>query len=94
MVRLPWCLPDARPDLAGTGGAGGAGRHRQCGRPCHTLDCSGRNYPGSTAETPLLPEPAIENEGACVHDAVVSEVLVIHEPLKTLLYLHTRVVSQ
>jgi hypothetical protein len=42
----------------------------------------------------MLPEPAIENEGAFVHDAAVSEVLVIHEPVETVFYLHTRIVSQ
>ncbi len=59
-----------------------------------TSDRSGGNYLGSTAETPLLSEPAIEHEGAFVHDAGVSEVLVIHEPVETAFPLHTRIVSQ
>jgi hypothetical protein len=41
-----------------------------------------------------LPEPAIENEGAFVLDAEVSEVLVIHEPVETAFPLHTRIASQ
>jgi ADP-ribose pyrophosphatase YjhB (NUDIX family) len=38
--------------------------------------------------------PAIEHEGAFVHDAEVSEVLVIHEPVETAFPLHTRMVSR
>jgi hypothetical protein len=45
------------------------------------------------AETPLLPDPAIENEGAFVHDAEVSEALVIHGSVETAFSLHTRIVS-
>ena len=45
-------------------------------------------------ESALLPEPAIEHEGAFVHVAEVSEVLVIHEPIETAFLLHTRIVSQ
>jgi hypothetical protein len=41
-----------------------------------------------------LPELGIEHEGAFVHDAEVSEVLVIHEPVETAFSLHTRIVSQ
>ncbi|WP_147707335.1 NUDIX domain-containing protein [Microvirga massiliensis] len=36
--------------------------------------------------------PAVEHEGAFVHDAEVSEVLVIHEPVETAFPLHTRMV--
>jgi hypothetical protein len=46
------------------------------------------------AESALLSEPAIEHEGAFVHDAEVSEVLVIHEPVKTMLHMRARIVSQ
>ena len=46
------------------------------------------------AESALLSEPAIEHEGAFVHVAEVSEVLVIHEPIETAFPLHTRIVSQ
>jgi hypothetical protein len=46
------------------------------------------------AESALLSELAIEHEGAFVHDAEVSEVLVIHEPIETAFPLHTRIVCQ
>ncbi len=36
--------------------------------------------------------PAVEHEGAFVHDAEVSEVLVIHRPVETAFALHTRMV--
>jgi len=49
---------------------------------------------GSTAEAALLSEPAIEHDSAFVHNAEVSEVLVIHEPIETAFPLHTRIVSQ
>jgi hypothetical protein len=75
-------------------GAGGAGRHEHCGRPCHTSNRGGGNYPGSTAQSALLPEPAIEHEGAFVYVAEVSKVLINHEPVETALLLHTRMVSQ
>jgi hypothetical protein len=48
---------------------------------------------GSTAEAALLSEPAIEHDSAFVHNAEVSEVLVIHEPIETAFPLHTRIVS-
>jgi hypothetical protein len=48
------------------------------------------NYPGSKAESALLPKPASEHEGAFVHDA---EVLVIYEPVETGFPLHIRIVS-
>ena len=50
--------------------------------------------PQSTAESALLPKPAIEHEGAFVHHAQVSEVLINDEPFETALLLHTRMVSQ
>jgi hypothetical protein len=34
--------------------------------------------------------PPVEHQGAFVHDAEVSEVLVIHEPIQTAFMLHTR----
>ncbi|WP_201862720.1 hypothetical protein [Microvirga soli] len=46
------------------------------------------------AESALPSKPAIEHEGAFVHIAEVSEVLVIHEPIETAFPLHTRIVSQ
>jgi hypothetical protein len=36
--------------------------------------------------------PSVEHEGEFVHDAEVSEVLVIHEPIETAFLLHTRMV--
>lgn len=50
--------------------------------------------PQSTAESALLPKPAIEHEGAFVHVEEVSEVFINHEPVETALLLHTCVVSQ
>ncbi len=38
--------------------------------------------------------PPVEHEGAFVHDAEVSEVLVIHEPVETAFPLHTRMVKE
>jgi ADP-ribose pyrophosphatase YjhB (NUDIX family) len=38
--------------------------------------------------------PPVEHQGAFAHDAEVSEVLVIHEPVGTAFPLHTRVVRQ
>jgi ADP-ribose pyrophosphatase YjhB (NUDIX family) len=38
--------------------------------------------------------PPVEHQGAFVHDAEVSEVLVIYEPIETAFPLHTRVVRQ
>ncbi len=36
--------------------------------------------------------PPVEHEGAFIHDAEVSEVLVIYEPVETAFALHTRIV--
>jgi ADP-ribose pyrophosphatase YjhB (NUDIX family) len=38
--------------------------------------------------------PSVEYEGEFVHDAEVSEVLVIHEPIETAFLLHTRMVKR
>jgi hypothetical protein len=38
--------------------------------------------------------PSVEYQGAFVHDAEVSEVIVIYEPIETAFPLHTRVVQQ
>jgi 8-oxo-dGTP pyrophosphatase MutT (NUDIX family) len=38
--------------------------------------------------------PPVEHDGAFVHDAEVSEVLVFHEPLETAFPLHTQVVRE
>ncbi|MBM1169683.1 NUDIX domain-containing protein [Microvirga arabica] len=38
--------------------------------------------------------PPVEHDEPFVHDAEVSEVLVIHEPIETAFPLHTRVVRQ
>jgi ADP-ribose pyrophosphatase YjhB (NUDIX family) len=38
--------------------------------------------------------PAVEHEGGFVHDAEVSEVLVIHEPVETAFPLHTQMVRK
>jgi ADP-ribose pyrophosphatase YjhB (NUDIX family) len=38
--------------------------------------------------------PPVEHEGVFVHDAEVSEALVIYEPVETAFPLHTRVVRQ
>jgi ADP-ribose pyrophosphatase YjhB (NUDIX family) len=38
--------------------------------------------------------PPVEHQGAFVHDAEVSEVIVIHEPIEAAFPLHTRVVRQ
>ncbi len=38
--------------------------------------------------------PPVEHEGAFVHDAEVSEVLVIHKPVETAFPLHTRIVRE
>jgi hypothetical protein len=46
------------------------------------------------AEAALPSRRAIEHEGAFVHVAEVSEVLVIHERIETAFPLHTRIVSQ
>ncbi|WP_052002967.1 NUDIX domain-containing protein [Microvirga sp. BSC39] len=37
--------------------------------------------------------PPVEHEGSFTHDAEVSEVLVIHEPVETAFPLHTRMVE-
>jgi hypothetical protein len=47
--------------------------------------------PDRQQKSALLPEPAIEHEGAFVHHA---EVLINHEPVETALLLHTHMVSQ
>ena len=36
--------------------------------------------------------PPVEHEGGFIHDAEVSEVLVVHEPIETAFALHTRAV--
>ena len=38
--------------------------------------------------------PPVEREGEFVHDAEVSEVLVIHEPIETAFLLHTGMVKR
>ena len=38
--------------------------------------------------------PPVEHRGAFVHDAEVSEVLVIHEPTETVFALHPRVARE
>jgi ADP-ribose pyrophosphatase YjhB (NUDIX family) len=38
--------------------------------------------------------PPVEHEGSFIHDAEVSEVLVIQEPVETAFSLHTQVVRQ
>jgi ADP-ribose pyrophosphatase YjhB (NUDIX family) len=38
--------------------------------------------------------PPVEHDGAFVHDAEVSEVLVMHEPVETAFTLHTRMVRK
>lgn len=38
--------------------------------------------------------PPVEHEGSFTHDAEVSEVLIIHEPVETAFCLHTRMVRQ
>jgi 8-oxo-dGTP pyrophosphatase MutT (NUDIX family) len=38
--------------------------------------------------------PPVEHDGPFVHDAEVSEVLVVHEPIETAFPLHTHVVRQ
>jgi hypothetical protein len=50
--------------------------------------------PDRQQKSALLPEPAIEHEGAFVHHAEVSEVLINHEPVETALLMHTHMVTQ
>ncbi|UVF22506.1 NUDIX domain-containing protein (plasmid) [Microvirga terrae] len=38
--------------------------------------------------------PLVEHEGGFVHDAEVSEVLVVYEPVETAFLLHTRMVGK
>ena len=38
--------------------------------------------------------PPVEHEGGFTHDAEVSEVLIVHEPLETAFPLHTRAVAR